>query len=104
MAVLYVFITSRYVVGYGGFAILLLLTFAEVTSPLQNIWSLARYMKDEVEAAARLYGGLSPYFYGFYTVVRGVLGPLFVYKMVVFYLKGGGDGVVPVWAWFLGWL
>ncbi|KAL8218866.1 hypothetical protein R6Q57_022239 [Mikania cordata] len=99
MAVLYVFITCRFVVGYGGFAILLLLVLAEVTSPLQNAWSLARYLKDEVALAGRLYRVLSPYFYGFYTVVRGVLGPLVVYRMVVFYLNGGGDGVVPVWAW-----
>ncbi|KAK1415810.1 hypothetical protein QVD17_31598 [Tagetes erecta] len=99
MAVLYVFITCRYVVGYGGFAILLLLVLAEVTSPLQNTWSLARYRKDEVAVAARLYRGLSPYFYGFYTLVRGVLGPLLVYKMVVFYMSGGGDGVIPFWAW-----
>ncbi|KAJ0763364.1 putative TLC domain-containing protein [Helianthus annuus] len=99
VAVLYVFITCRYVVGYGGFAILILLMLAEVTSPLQNAWSLARYRKDEVAAAARVYRGLSPYFYGVYTVVRGVFGPLFVYKLVVFYLNGGGDGVVPFWAW-----
>ncbi|KAL8253574.1 hypothetical protein R6Q59_031795 [Mikania micrantha] len=99
MAVLYVFITCRFVVGYGGFAILLLLVLAEVTSPLQNAWSFTKHLKDEVASAGRLYRVLSPYFYVFYTVVRGVFGPLFVYRMVVFYLNGGGDGVVPVWAW-----
>lgn len=99
LAVLYVFITCRYVVCYGASPILLLLALAEVTSLCQNTWSLARCQKDEVKAAARLYGGLSPYFYGFYTVVRGVLGPLLVYKMMVFYLNGGGDGVVPMWVW-----
>ncbi|KAK9063502.1 hypothetical protein SSX86_017372 [Deinandra increscens subsp. villosa] len=103
IAVLYVFVTCRYVVGYGGFAILLLLVLAEVTSPLQNTWSLARYRKDEVAEAKRLYDGLSPYFYGVYMVVRGVLGPLLVCKMVVFYLNGGGDGVVPFWAW-VSWM
>ncbi|CAH1433847.1 unnamed protein product [Lactuca virosa] len=99
LAVLYVFITCRYVVGYGGYAILFLLALAEVTSLCQNIWSFAKCRKDEVAVAAWLYSGLSPYFYGFYTMVRGVLGPLLVYKMVVFYWNGGGDGVVPMWAW-----
>lgn len=103
VAVLYVFITCRYIIRYGAFAILLLLVLAEVTSLLQNMWSLASYRKDEVAVAARLYDGLSPYFYGVYTVVRGVLGPLFVYKMVVFYLNGDGDGMVPLWAW-VSWM
>nr|XP_043633705.1 TLC domain-containing protein At5g14285-like [Erigeron canadensis] len=103
LAVLYVFITCRYVVHYGGFAILLLLILAEVTSLLQNIWCLARYRKDEVAVAARLHSGLSPYFYGFYTVVRGVFGPFLVCKMMVFYLNGGGNDVIPVWAW-VSWM
>lgn len=102
LAVLYVFITCRYIVQYGAFAILLLLVLAEVTSPLQNTWSLARYRKDDVESSARLYRGLSPYFYAVYTVVRGVLGPLLVYKMMVFYLNGG-YGVIPLWAW-VSWM
>ncbi|XP_071717612.1 TLC domain-containing protein At5g14285-like [Rutidosis leptorrhynchoides] len=99
LAVLYVFITCRYIVCYGAFAILLLLVLAEVTSPLQNTWTLARYRKDDVASAARLYHTISIYFYGVYTVVRGVLGPLLVYKMMVFYVNGGGNDVVPVWAW-----
>lgn len=103
LAVLYVFITCRFVVGSGGSAVLLLLVLAEVTSPCQNAWSLARFRKDDVALAAKLYGGLSPYFYGFYTVVRGVVGPLVVYKMVVFYLNGGGSGVIPMWAW-VSWM
>nr|GEZ73541.1 TLC domain-containing protein At5g14285 [Tanacetum cinerariifolium] len=103
LAVLYVFITCRYIVQHGAFAILLLLVLAEVTSLLQNTWSLARYRKDDMAFAARLYDGLCPYFYGFYSVVRGVFGPLFVYQMIVFYLKGGGDGLVPMWAW-VSWM
>ena len=103
LVVLYVFITCRFVVGSGGFAVLFLLALAEVTSPCQNAWSLARFWKDEVAWAERFYDGLSPYFYGFYTVVRGVVGPLVVYKMVVFYLNGGGSGVIPVWAW-ISWM
>ncbi|KVI05760.1 TLC domain-containing protein At5g14285-like [Cynara cardunculus var. scolymus] len=103
LAVLYVFITCRFVVGSGGSAVLLLLMLAEVTSPCQNAWSLARFRKDDVASAARFYGGLSPYFYGFYTVVRGVVGPLVVHKMVVFYLNGGGSGKIPVWAW-VSWM
>ncbi|KAJ9554408.1 hypothetical protein OSB04_018453 [Centaurea solstitialis] len=103
LAVLYVFITCRFVVGSGGSAVLLLLALAEVTSPCQNAWSLARFRKDEVASVARFYGGLSPYFYGFYTVVRGVVGPSVVYKMVAFYSNGGGSGEIPVWAW-VSWM
>ncbi|XP_059633577.1 TLC domain-containing protein At5g14285-like [Cornus florida] len=98
LATLYVFVTCRYVVHHGAFAILVLLILAEVTSPCQNTWSLARYRKDDVPAAAKLCEFLSLPFYAFYSVVRGVFGPLFVYKMGVFYTSRAADGVIPIWA------
>lgn len=31
--------------------------------------------------------------------MRGLLGPLFVYKMLAFYVSGGVDHVIPKWIW-----
>ncbi|GAV90434.1 adh_short domain-containing protein, partial [Cephalotus follicularis] len=103
LATIYVFVTCRYTVGHGALAILQLLILAEVTSACQNMWSLARFRKADVLAAAKLYEHLSAPFYAFYSVVRGFLGPLVVYKMGVFYLSGGADNLIPMWAW-VSWM
>ncbi|XP_074343192.1 TLC domain-containing protein At5g14285 [Apium graveolens] len=103
LATLYVFATCRFVVCHGSVPILVLLILAEITSACQNTWSLAGYRKSDFPAARRLHQFLSPLFYGFYTVVRGVLGPLFVYRMGVFYTSGAADGAVPRWAW-ISWM
>lgn len=49
------------------------------------------------------YRFMSPGFYAFYSVVRGILGPTFVYNMVVFYANGSSNGSVPKWAW-MSWI
>ncbi|KAM7269199.1 hypothetical protein ACFE04_024696 [Oxalis oulophora] len=104
LATLYVLLTCRCMVGHGGLAVLGLLILAEVTSPCQNIWSLAGYRKSEVVAAAKLHESLSPPFFVFYSVCRGILGPAFVYKMALFYFSGGEvDGLIPKWAW-ISWM
>ncbi|XP_050206892.1 TLC domain-containing protein At5g14285 [Mercurialis annua] len=102
-ATLYVFVTCRYVVRYGGYEILVLLILAEVTNPLQNVWSIAGLRQADDPYAARLFQVLSTPFLVFYSVVRGVLGPLFVVKMGVFYFGGEGDGLIPRWAW-ISWM
>lgn len=99
LATLYVLATCRYVVLHGAYGILLVLVLAEITSPVQNTWSIARFRKVDLPAAAKLYEFLSPRFYVFYSVVRGVLGPICVFKMVVFYVSGGAKGLIPRWAW-----
>ncbi|XP_021647509.2 TLC domain-containing protein At5g14285 [Hevea brasiliensis] len=103
LATLYVLVTCRYMVPHGAYGILVLLILAEVTSPCQNVWSIARFRKNEVPAAARLYEFLSPPFLAFYSVVRGILGPFFAFKMGVFYLRKEGDDLVPGWAW-ISWM
>ncbi|XVF43776.1 hypothetical protein PTKIN_Ptkin02bG0067500 [Pterospermum kingtungense] len=103
LATLYVFFTCRYLVHHGAFALLVLLILAEVTSLCQNIWSLAGFRRADVPAAAKLYDLLSPPFYALYSVVRGIMGPLFVYKMGLFYLSGVAENLIPVWAW-ASWL
>lgn len=103
LATLFVFVTCRYLVSHGAFAILILLGLAEVTSFCQNTWTLAGVRKNDVAAAGKLYEFLSPPFYAFYSVVRGIAGPAFVYKMGAFYLCGAADNVIPRWL-VVSWL
>lgn len=99
LATLFVFVTCRYVANHGAFAILVLLVLAEVTSLCQNTWTLARARRDDSKTAAKVYEFLSPPFYALYSVVRGLAGPVFMYKMIVFYWSGNADGVIPRWVW-----
>lgn len=103
LATLFVFVTCRYLVYHGAFAILVLLVLAEVTSFCQNTWTLANARKEDSAIAAKVYAFLSPPFYAFYSVVRGFLGPTFVYKMGEFYLSGRGEDVIPRWVW-VSWI
>lgn len=103
LATLYVFVTCRYVVHQGAFGLLILLILAEITSPCQNVWSLSSFRKADVPAYARLHQLLSAPFYTFYSVVRGILGPLFVYKLWLIYISGAADNLIPVWA-RLSWM
>ncbi|KAK6928483.1 hypothetical protein RJ641_007074 [Dillenia turbinata] len=103
LATLFVFITCRFLVLHGAFALLVLLILAEVTSLCQNTWTLASARRKDVVIAKKLYDFLSPPFYAFYSVVRGFLAPLFVYQMGVFYLSGKVDIVIPKWVW-LSWM
>nr|GEU82718.1 TLC domain-containing protein At5g14285-like [Tanacetum cinerariifolium]GEW11896.1 TLC domain-containing protein At5g14285-like [Tanacetum cinerariifolium] len=103
LATLFVFVTCRYLVFHGAYGVLVLLALAEVTSLLQNVWTLATAQKEENEVAARVLYKISVPFYSLYSVVRGFVGPLFVYKMVVFYSSGVADNVVPKWIW-VSWI
>lgn len=103
LATLYVLATCRYMVYCGAYGILILLVLAEITSPCQNAWSIASFRKADVPAAARLYEFLSPPFYTFYSVVRGILGPICLFKMGVFYVSRPADFLVPGWAW-ISWM
>lgn len=103
LATLFVFVTCRYVVFHGAYAILVLLILAEVTSCCQNAWTLAGARRSDLEFAARAYDLLSPPFYALYTLVRAFFGPFFVYQMFVFYLSGIADSVIPRWLW-ISWI
>ncbi|KAG2300506.1 hypothetical protein Bca52824_036978 [Brassica carinata] len=100
-ATLFVFLTCRFLVSHGACAILGLLILAEVTSACQNAWTLAGARKSDPESrlAVKVYDLLSPPFYLYYSVVRGVLGPLFFGKMVASYARGEANGVIPNWLW-----
>ncbi|XP_008222043.1 PREDICTED: uncharacterized protein LOC103321970 [Prunus mume] len=103
LATLYVFTTCRYVVHHGAYAILVLLFLAEITSGCQNVWTLASYRRADSPAAAKLYDFLSPRFYVFYSVFRGFLGPLFMFKLGLFYASGAAEPKIPRWAW-VSWM
>lgn len=88
---------------HGAFSVLGLLVIAESTSFFQNVWTLASAKKEESEVARKVFDVMSVPFYGFYSVVRGFVGPLFVYRMVGFYSTGVVDNVVPRWLW-VSWI
>ncbi|KAL5991144.1 hypothetical protein ACLOJK_012050 [Asimina triloba] len=97
LATLFVIVTCRYLVFHGAFPLLILLCIAEITSACQNTWTLASTRRADVPAADRLYHFLSPPFYAFYTAARCFAGPLFVYKMCVFFLSKEAATVIPLW-------
>ncbi|KAK9689856.1 hypothetical protein RND81_09G086200 [Saponaria officinalis] len=103
LATLFVLLTCRFLVNHGAFPILIILVVAEITSLCQNVWSLARLRKNDLNFAANLYDFLVPKFYVFYTVARGVFAPLFVVKMVLVYTSGVVDAIIPTWVW-CSWL
>ncbi|KAJ7945514.1 TLC domain-containing protein [Quillaja saponaria] len=103
LATLYVFMTCRYIVHHGALPILVLLVLAEVTSPCQNLWSITGFTKADIPTAARFHEFLSPRFYALHSIFRGILGPIFVYKMGVFYKNGAADRLIPNWAW-ISWM
>lgn len=98
-ATLFVIVTCRHVVSHGAFAVVVLLVLAEVTSMCQNVWTLAGACRKEEPFAARVYDALSPPFYVLYSIVRGFVGPYFMYRMVLFYASGLAHGLVPIWVW-----
>lgn len=103
LATLFVFVTCRYLVLRGAYAILVLLILAEITSFCQNVWTLAGARRSDSDFAARVYQFLSPPFYALYSIVRGFAGPFFVHQMFVFYFSGIADDVIPRWVW-ISWI
>ncbi|KAF9666282.1 hypothetical protein SADUNF_Sadunf16G0213400 [Salix dunnii] len=56
LATLFVFVTCRYLVARGAYAVLMLLILAEVTSACQNAWTLANARRIDVQFAAEVGG------------------------------------------------
>lgn len=109
LATLFVFMTCRFLVLRGAYAVLVLLILAEVTSLCQNVWTLARARRGDLDVARRVYDSLCVPFYVVYSIVRGLLGPLFVCKMLVFFYWGiennnnNSNNNVPRWVW-MSWV
>ncbi|PKI59276.1 hypothetical protein CRG98_020356 [Punica granatum] len=102
-ATLFVFLTCRFGARHGARAVLSLLVLAEVTSACQNAWTLARLRRADSGVARKVLDVLSWPFYAFYSVVRGVAGPLFVVEMGRFYASGKAEGLIPAWMW-VSWI
>lgn len=103
LAVLYVFLSCHYLVRHGAVPILVLLVVAELSSGCQNVWALAGYRRGDVKAAAKFQDFLAPYFYTFYSILRGGLAPVILHKMGVFYVSGLAENLIPKWAW-ISWM
>lgn len=99
LATLFVFMTCRFLVFHGAYAILMLLIIAEVTSFCQNTWTLACARKGDSQFAVKVFRILSPPFYVLYSVVRGFVGPWFLFEMGKFYASGAASSVIPTWVW-----
>ncbi|KAK7316097.1 hypothetical protein VNO77_34816 [Canavalia gladiata] len=99
LATLFVIVTCRHVALRGAFEVLSLLALAEATSVFQNAWTLARARRNDVPFAAKVFDALSLPFYGLYSVVRGLFGPYFVFKMLVFYFSERAEGLIATWVW-----
>lgn len=103
LATLFVLLTCRHAASRGAVAVLALLALAEVTSALQNTWALARVRRSNCSSSTHVAtacdAALALPFYGLYSIVRGLLGPYVVFRMVVFYSGGGAEGAIATWVW-----
>lgn len=89
--------SCHYFTHHGAFSVMYLIAAGELTSPVQNIWTLARMARGESPTAKKIYTNLSPFFTVYFTVVRGIFGPYLTWKLGAFYLTGQADAVVPRW-------
>ncbi len=92
-------ISCRYYASHGAASVMCLLALGECTSPLQNVWTLARLAREGSSMARCVYTFLSPCFTLVFTFVRGVIGPLLAWEIGCFYLGGraDNDAVIPQW-------
>ncbi|BFI06029.1 hypothetical protein MPTK1_1g28710 [Marchantia polymorpha subsp. ruderalis] len=89
--------TCHYITGHGATSVMCLIAAGEATSPVQNVWTLARMARADSPRAKRIYTSLSPFFTFYFTLVRGIFGPYLIYELGRFYLFGKADAVVPRW-------
>lgn len=97
VATLTYMISCRYFIGHGAMSVMCLIAGGEVTSPVQNIWTLSRMAQDTSPTAKKIYKNLSPFFTVFFTIVRGGFGPYLTWSMGKFYLGGYADKIMPRW-------
>nr|XP_024374495.1 TLC domain-containing protein At5g14285-like [Physcomitrium patens]XP_024374496.1 TLC domain-containing protein At5g14285-like [Physcomitrium patens]XP_024374497.1 TLC domain-containing protein At5g14285-like [Physcomitrium patens]PNR55152.1 hypothetical protein PHYPA_006047 [Physcomitrium patens] len=93
-------ISCRYFIHHGAVSVMCCIAGGEVTSPVQNIWTLAKLAKDASQKAKQLFISISPYFTVYFSIVRGGFGPYLTWTLGKFYLRGHADNIMPRWlAW-----
>eukprot|EP00246_Nothoceros_aenigmaticus_P013781 TRINITY_DN4932_c0_g1_i1.p1 TRINITY_DN4932_c0_g1~~TRINITY_DN4932_c0_g1_i1.p1 ORF type:complete len:275 (-),score=12.07 TRINITY_DN4932_c0_g1_i1:581-1405(-) len=97
IATLTYMLSSRYFVGCGATSVMCLIAAGEATSPVQNVWTLARMSREEYPLSKKIYTTLSPWFTVYFTLIRGILGPYLVWELGKFYLTGQADSAIPRW-------
>ncbi|XP_024392051.1 TLC domain-containing protein At5g14285 [Physcomitrium patens] len=97
IATLTYMISCRYFVRHGAVSVMCLIAAGELTSPVQNIWTLSRMAREDSPTAKKIYTNLSPFFTLFFTIVRGGFGPYLTWTLGKFYLGGHADKVMPRW-------
>ncbi|KAJ7518775.1 hypothetical protein O6H91_20G008200 [Diphasiastrum complanatum] len=96
--------SCRYYTCHGAKSATSLIAVGEITSPLQNIWTLARMARNESPFARQIYLSLSPPFTFIFTFFRVFVGPYMLWELGKFYLTGKADAVIPTWlaySWIL---
>lgn len=97
IATLTYMISCRYFVHHGATSVMCLIAAGELTSPVQNIWTLARMAREDSPQAKKIYTNMSPFFTVLFTLVRGGFGPYLTWRLGKFYLGGHADAVIPRW-------
>lgn len=97
VATLTYMISCRYFIEHGAMSVMCLIAAGEITSPIQNIWTLSRMAREDSPTAKKIYTNLSPFFTLFFTVVRGGFGPYLTWVLGKFYLGGHADKIMPRW-------
>eukprot|EP00897_Mesotaenium_endlicherianum_P000910 jgi/Mesen1/1081/ME000123S00256 len=92
---LYMFTCIAY--GHGAVSVMVLVAAGEATSPVQNVYTLAKMARTWSTTGAAVYRAILVPFTIFYSLLRGVLGPWIIVQLVLFYSSGAADAVLPRW-------
>ncbi|KAK9838479.1 hypothetical protein WJX81_001919 [Elliptochloris bilobata] len=84
----------------GAQSALVLILLGELTSPLQNLWYFARYLKDRSQVAARAFALISPVYTYIYLLVRsGIAPPAVVWLAYALVTSDGRIAPGYRWTW-----
>ena len=81
LAGLYIWASLR--LGVGGISAIFVFFMGEITSPLFNVFNVAKELKDEHALASKILLLVSPVFTFFFVIVRSIISPV----LITFFLK-----------------
>ncbi|XP_024389999.1 TLC domain-containing protein At5g14285 [Physcomitrium patens] len=90
-------ISCRYFIQHGAISVMCCIAGGEITSPVQNIWTLSKMAQDSSQKAKQLFLSISPFFTVYFTIVRAGFGPYLTWALGRFYLGGHADHIMPRW-------